>query len=176
MPYANITEPFVTYFDGEWQRQSIGYWSNMDLYIYLPSANMSYSINPVVTTMTCTATPGPTSLTTFLPDTTNMTWMGTRWVNSVNCNWFEVSVQNQERLSTYDLYVSLTTGYPVQYHMLGFDSLLGASWGPGYGGMTAGARRSGQLPAPHHSLDDTPPAVYADVFHTGRVAGAGSPV
>lgn len=33
LPYANITQPFVTYFDGTNQRQFISYYSGMDTYV-----------------------------------------------------------------------------------------------------------------------------------------------
>lgn len=85
-------------------------------------------VNPEAFQWACFQTNGSASLTSFLPDPTNYTYMGVDIVNGQACNWWQNSVQMYSRVSTYDLYISKATNTPVQLAFLGYDSVLGSHY------------------------------------------------
>ncbi len=46
------------------------------------------------------------------------------WSRGVLCDNWVYTVTEDTRVNTYNFYVNHVTGHPVQYHMLGYDSLF----------------------------------------------------
>jgi uncharacterized membrane protein YwzB len=139
MPYMNITEQYVSYFDGAAGNQVLSYYQGTDQYIYSTTLNASYQVSPVVNAVgqapvdTCFLTPGGVSVTPLLPALVNYTYMGTAPViltngSTIMTYWWETQVQSLTRVNTYDLFLTKSSNTPLRFHMLGYDILLGSHY------------------------------------------------
>lgn len=171
MPYGNYTEPFTTYYDAVGNNQYISYYNGLDTFWYNVNAQVSYQVNPEVYSFACFQTNGSASLTTFLPDTSNFTYMGVDIVNNVACNWWQSEVQTYSRISTYDLYISKATNLPVQLAFLGYDTVLGSHYDQYFFTYTSFSAGNASFPANIFA----PPNMSCGAFPSppGSSAGAG---
>ena len=99
----------------------------MDSYVYRADLNVSWQANPQNNVMTCTTSDGAPSLNPYFPDLTGFVATGDAvQVNDQMCDDWQLVVTTLNKTSTYDLYISRTTGIPVRYQMMGYDSLIGS--------------------------------------------------
>ncbi|XP_011660799.2 crustapain [Strongylocentrotus purpuratus] len=143
LPYAEIIEPFEIFFQGPKNRSRMDTYSGMDK-VYFRGDEKDYGnlykISPatlkgIASLESCFLIPGekgaPVMPQSMLPDLTGFTFLsgGLRNGQSVNLwqNKTTMTFFNQSRTSTYTFAVTTTTPpRPVQYRMMGFDSLLGS--------------------------------------------------
>ena len=153
LPYAGITEPMRTYFDGINNKSRTDYYGHQDVYLFRPDIfdfGCLFQIVPATLNMNernqmmCFqnngTADGPTTIQSIIPDLTlfqNSSSLA--WSRGVLCeNWVytftELNVTN-----VYNFYVNAITGEPVQYHMLGYDTLFVCCvLGPRHGSCRAG--------------------------------------
>eukprot|EP00455_Lapot_gusevi_P028847 TRINITY_DN308_c0_g1_i1.p1 TRINITY_DN308_c0_g1~~TRINITY_DN308_c0_g1_i1.p1 ORF type:complete len:527 (-),score=215.71 TRINITY_DN308_c0_g1_i1:82-1662(-) len=134
LPYAEITEPIHIWFDAAAKSSRIDYYGGENSYYYLAAQNQTLSIYPTSVGVdswqsTCFAHQGDVPLTSVFPDVTGFVLQpGTVTVNGIPCqDWRLIQTQNG-RTNTYDLYVNPDTSLPVQYRMMGYDSLFGSHY------------------------------------------------
>jgi len=130
LPYAGIIEPVEIWYDAQNNQQRVDYYNGMDSYVFRGDLNMTWQRNPVVYTTGCFATPGPVDLQSYFPDMAAFALQpGATQVNNVMVNqWTYVDASAPDKASTYDMYLAVDTGLPVQYRMMGYDSLLGSHY------------------------------------------------
>ncbi|XP_071483800.1 digestive cysteine proteinase 2-like [Diadema antillarum] len=143
LPYAELNEPFEVYFQGSNKRSRIDVYNGLDKTFLLgnekPSGN-TYKISPSTvnntkSVTTCFKLPGdstePVTAQSMLPDLTHFSYyksetrngqMVDLWQNITTMTFSDISRKN-----VYTFAVSQTTPpKPVQYVMMGANSLLGS--------------------------------------------------
>jgi len=127
LPYASIQEPMDVWYDAVNGMQRVDYYGGMDTYMYMVNTNMTYQVMPTGYSVTsCYTIAGPVSLQSIFPDLSQFALQpGTVVVAGLTCyNWQYTSV-NGNTTGVYNFYAT-SDGTPVQYHMLGYDTLLGS--------------------------------------------------
>jgi len=141
LPYNGISEPIRTYYDGINNKSRTDYYGGLDTYIYRPDLfdfGVLLEIVPVTTNdyqnqTSCFqnngTSDGPTTIQSIIPDLslfTNSSQLA--YARGVLCeNWIYVFVEDNV-VNTYNFYINAVTGEPVQYHMLGYDTLFGSHY------------------------------------------------
>jgi len=123
IPYFNITEPVEMWYDGVNNQQVISYYNGMDVTITIQ--NVSYNIYPKVDTLVCSKYEGDFGpLVNLFPDLSGYTLLnGTKEVNNLLVNQYQLAFKNWSAEATYDMYIS-TTGVPVQLYLDGVDYIF----------------------------------------------------
>jgi hypothetical protein len=125
LPYAGIVESFEQWYNQD--RIRVEYYGGMDTYIFRQDLNTTWQVNPEIDTETCFETDGQPDLNSYLPDTTGFILQGDAvQVNDQMCDSWQLSVTTLNKTSVYNLYMSRTSGLPVRYQMMGYDSLIGS--------------------------------------------------
>jgi len=129
LPYVGINEPITAYFDGIGGRQRMEYYNGLDTYIFRSDLNLTWQVNPVVDKKMCFLTNGPVDLASMLPDLSLFTLLPTPiYINGKACQNYQYEELVYDRLNTYNFYYDATTNTPIQYHMMGYDTLLGSHY------------------------------------------------
>lgn len=124
---AGIVEPFESWYNKD--RQRVDFYEGLDTYVFRQDLNVMWQVNPMIYTPTCFETKGPVDINPYLPDTTGFVLQDkTVQVNNQICDDWKLSTTVLDSTSTYDLYVSRSTGMPVRYTMQGYDSLIGSHY------------------------------------------------
>jgi C1A family cysteine protease len=149
IPYAELTEPFTAFYDGDSGSSRIDYYGDMVQTLQLSGMGdygSSLKIAPVTTdtvlnSKTCLQVNGskeekimPQSI---LPDLTGFKNVGTEVVDGLVCEkWKKVDTVG-EKISKYTMYVrwkkspknpKISRPFPVKYEMKGYNSLLGSHY------------------------------------------------
>ena len=89
--------------------------------------NTTWQVNPMNDVKSCFATAGTPDIRPYMPDLTGFTVTGDAvQINDQECDNWKLAVTTLNKTSNYDFYVSRTTGLPVRYQMMGYDSLIGS--------------------------------------------------
>jgi len=138
LPYAELSEPFTSWYDAKTKRSRIDYYGGMSKTIQRGDQGdngIHYMIAPMTNEVvrnkiSCFALNGtsdaPVGPQQILPDITNFTYIGEKQYNSIQVNVWEYRFNNGAKYNTYTLYTTQTDGNAVFYEMLGYDSLLGS--------------------------------------------------
>nr|XP_054772774.1 crustapain-like [Lytechinus pictus] len=145
LPYAELNEPFEIFFQGAKNRSRIDFYNGMDkIYNRGDEGNYGnvYKISPatlkdVRTLESCFLIPGEKGGSVMpqgmLPNLTYFTYLSSGMRNGRSVDLWQNKTtnpyNNRSRTSTYTFAVTTTTPpRPVQYVMMGFDSLLGSHY------------------------------------------------
>ncbi|KAK7484063.1 hypothetical protein BaRGS_00024675 [Batillaria attramentaria] len=139
LPYAEIVEPFLVYFDAPNSRSRIDYYNGLTRTIQIGAKGSSYGTSlkiafqtnyDVTNRLSCFQVNGtsdmPMATQTIFPDTTGFTYNGQALLNGQLCDAWQLVVVNGKKTSTYTLWVDKKTAAPVRYEMMGYDSLIGS--------------------------------------------------
>lgn len=103
------------------------YYSGMDSYIFRGDLNTTWQVNPMNDVKSCFETPGTPDILPYMPNLAGFTVTGDAvQINDQECDNWKLAVTTLNKTSNYDFYVSRTTGLPVRYQMMGYDSLIGS--------------------------------------------------
>jgi hypothetical protein len=142
LPYAEISEPFMAWYDEDQWASRIDYYDGMVNTVQLAPKNpSSYGSGIKVVPMTdevqtnvktCFWLNGteeaPVEIQSVLPDTTGFTFIGSSSWKGHLVDRYQSIDQQGDKKNTYTYYVSSKTGLPVFYEMIGYDSLLGSHY------------------------------------------------
>ena len=70
----------------------------------------------------------PLAIQSVLPDTSDFTLIGQVDWKGVQADQWQTITQEGDKKNTYTFYVSSSTGEPLHYEMIGYDSLLGSHY------------------------------------------------
>jgi len=127
LPYAGIVEPFNFYMNVD--RARVDYYNGLDSYVYRSDMNVTWQVNPADAVQSCFETDGQVDLISYYPDLTGFVLQTDAvQVNDQMCDDWQLTVTpaGMNKTSVYDLYVSRSTGLPLRYQMMGYDSLIGS--------------------------------------------------
>ncbi|XP_077991240.1 digestive cysteine proteinase 1-like [Glandiceps talaboti] len=138
LPYAELEEPFEIYYNVTLGNSRIDFYGGLDK-TYLLGNDGDYGSTYVITPMVmngsqaaaaCVVMKGekemPVLPQTALPDLTGFTNQGKSIVRGIVVDSWVMGVTKFNKTSTYTMYVLPGSNKPVQYEMMGFDSLLGS--------------------------------------------------
>lgn len=142
LPYSGTSEPVRVYYDGVNSRSRTEYYDGQDVTIFLPTEYgygtqyivipETYNNSTQLNVRSCVQINGtaasPISLQSFIPDLSVFTLVGTTHKRGEQVEDWVYSYQQDGRNNTYHLYVSPTRSAPVQFHMFGYDYLLGSHY------------------------------------------------
>ncbi|KAK7100164.1 digestive cysteine proteinase 1-like [Littorina saxatilis] len=138
LPYAEIVEPFHVWYDEGNKRSRIDYYNGLvksiqrgDTGDFGASYKLAFMTNYEVTNqLSCFGMNGssdaPVAVQTIFPDTTNFNYKGDTTLNGVMCSMYQQVIVSGQKTSTYTLWVDKSSGSPVRYEMMGYDSLIGS--------------------------------------------------
>jgi C1A family cysteine protease len=130
LPYAGIVEPITSYYAADasgTQRLRNEYYGDLDTYIYRPDIKKAYQVSPEIDTRTCFVGEFEGAVSPLLPDMTGaVKGESPVVVHGEECTAWTLQSTTAGRVSSYTLYVNANTGVPVQYHMLGYNTLTGS--------------------------------------------------
>lgn len=149
IPYAEIAEPFYSWYDGNTGRSRIDYYGGMVKTYQLSNENLygiSLKLAPVtnkhqLNQQTCLQLNGteknPIGIQTILPKVTNFSLIGTELLLGFNCDKFRLVEIIGQKKNIYTLWVRYKKSkiypasrmpIPVRYEMKGYNSLLGSHY------------------------------------------------
>lgn len=132
LPYADIAEPIESWYDGSVagkEKLRTEFYNGLDKYVFRNDLNFTWQVNPQPSgTPACFATQGPPDVRPYLPDLTGFVLQpNTVQVNGVTCkNWQLTQSADTGKTSVYNFYSNAADDTPVQYVMMGYDSLIGS--------------------------------------------------
>jgi len=127
LPYGNISEPFRTFYDGVNNKQRVEYYDGLDVYITRGDLSALYQVNPVDDNFTCFETDGAINATSFFPDLSVFVAVpGQFIVRGQPAIKFSYNFTVGAKVNAYDFYFNQRTSEPLQYHWIGYDTLLGS--------------------------------------------------
>jgi len=141
LPYAELDEPFVAYFDGSVGKSRIDYYGDVVQTFQIGAEGGEYGVKFMIAPMTnyevlnvrsCFQTNGtkeePMGPQSVLPDLTGFKLMGTDYKLGAACEKWENVTHIGQKKNIYTMWVSADTKRPVRYEMMGYDSLLGSHY------------------------------------------------
>lgn len=133
LPYAEIAEPIESWYDGSVagkEKLRTEFYGGLDKYVFRNDLDFTWQVNPQPSgTPACFATQGQPDIRSYLPDLTGFILQPNNVVvNGVTCkNWqLSNSAPGSGKTSVYNFYSNYADDTPVQYVMMGYDSLIGS--------------------------------------------------
>jgi hypothetical protein len=134
LPYADIVEPLYVFYDAPNHRERIGFYEDLDWFLYRYDMNQAYSIYTAMDHQECkTVQPegNDNELVSILPtNISSWSYMGNAEIRGLTCQHFQLVKKNQDKVNTYDFYYVMKgdIAVPVQWHMLGYDVVFGSHY------------------------------------------------
>jgi len=138
LPYAELSEPFTAWFNGETKSSRIDFYGGMSKTIQrgdMGKYGQHFMIAPmtnevVINQQTCFSLNGTEGAEVgpqhALPDVSKFEFKGVKQWDNLNVDVWELIDAHGVKVNRYTLYVDHTTLHPVFYEMLGYNSLLGS--------------------------------------------------
>lgn len=126
LPYAKLNEPIMVWYDQDNQQQRMDYYGGVNSVYYLGNLNTTVQVVPngVNSTLCLRSTNSPVQLTSVFPDLTNFVLLPEPvLVRGVVCDNWQFT---DPSLGQYNFYVNVNNQEPVEYRMMGYDSLFGS--------------------------------------------------
>jgi len=132
IPYGNINEPVLTYWDATNDRQVISYYNGMDDYYYRYDIGKAWAITPVKDTPRCGVanSTGPIYLNLLPEIAGNFVYSGTYnlTVHGARTEVYEWTNTSKQFNYTneYKMYTAVADGRPIRLDMMGYDFVWGS--------------------------------------------------
>eukprot|EP01028_Stygiella_incarcerata_P001144 TRINITY_DN1179_c0_g1_i2.p1 TRINITY_DN1179_c0_g1~~TRINITY_DN1179_c0_g1_i2.p1 ORF type:complete len:539 (-),score=114.74 TRINITY_DN1179_c0_g1_i2:1388-3004(-) len=134
LPYAGIREPVRMMYDGVNHREYFDFYEGLDGSLSRLDEGQEYEMFIMKDRRACikTASTPKSSLVSLFPDFTGWTYQGTKEINHLVCDYWQMVDKEQEKVNTYNFYSyylsDKNTTIPVRYSMLAYDSIFGSHY------------------------------------------------
>ncbi|XP_065670751.1 digestive cysteine proteinase 1 [Hydra vulgaris] len=140
LPYAELNEPFVGWFDAEAKKSRIDYYEGISKtiqrgdkgefgahFLVAPMSN-EVQLNQINCFELSGTSEEPALPQSLLPDMENFTYTGEKAFMDFKVDIWQYKYGDDNKYNVYTLYVKKDSSIPVYYEMIGYDSLLGSHY------------------------------------------------